>query len=163
MDFAQQADFNLHLNKYSYRPCWITVSPAIWVTGNMASNMSLEDKEKGKERELITHTCYYAILSHQFSELFAEFHAQIYSKHKTFCVGLALWERQQPSSLCKLDQQAEKAKETSMGTLGDPNTHSNTEREREREKLAQDTWIWMCTQLISLSSSISSHTPIIST
>lgn len=133
MDFAQQADFNLHLNKYPYRPCWITVSPAIWVTGNMASNMSLEDKEKGKERELIKHTCYYATLFHQFSELFAEFHAQIYSKHKTFCVGLALWERQQPSSLCKLDQQAEKAKETSMGTLGDPNTHSNTQRERGGE------------------------------
>lgn len=29
-----------------YVPCWITVSPAMCVTGNMASNMSLQRKER---------------------------------------------------------------------------------------------------------------------
>lgn len=37
------------LKRHLYLPCWMTVSPAMWVTGNMASNMSLKETETGKE------------------------------------------------------------------------------------------------------------------
>lgn len=60
-----------------YIPCWMTVSPAMWVTGNMASNMSLKEKktergeeegrgeEGGRTQLLPTYLCYYAaLLSH---------------------------------------------------------------------------------------------------
>lgn len=122
MYLAQQADFEseeIHLNKYLYKPCWITVSPAMWVTGNMASNMSLwETKGKGK-RELATHTCYYGTLSHQFSRVVCSVsYTKIQHTHKTFCGGAALWERQQPSSRCKLHQRAKNAKRDEHGNSG---------------------------------------------
>lgn len=37
-------NFPDHLGRRKGIPCCITVSPAMWVTGNMASNMSLEKK-----------------------------------------------------------------------------------------------------------------------
>ncbi len=66
----------------------------MWVTGNMASNMSLEEKETEREEEegkregehsYYLHTCHYGALLNSSSKLFTHSHTQTCRTHTGVC------------------------------------------------------------------------------
>lgn len=121
----------------------MTVSPAMWVTGNMASNMSLteketerrgrREKERGRENTVITNIP--AIIAHYatvlLNYLLPHTHTNMQSVHKSLLCGRAAWWKRQ-SQLNRVrfqyqfHRQVPLPKGQAPDILDDPNTHTQT-------------------------------------